>query len=548
MVARLLLLWFAVVSMLEAPATKATVERVGVDGGEDVLESLSPRDFTSSQAVAAAGEPALFKGLAAGKGPVHIWDLEFLAGQYGAKKFQFDVAGLPTSEEEGAPLGQERLPATFDFKPYYKNGGYALEARCTAECPTTKLAGPRARFCSHCHGSDHVRQDLSFHDFRGLVAAGRAIGFAKLGPNNMTPLMQRQMRALAHFSNNHVQDESESELEGPRDFDVWAGSAGWRSATHYDLQDNFYVQVSGRKLFLVASPALRETFGLFPHSHPRHRQTVELMLGKPANDSETPVYSVLLEPGDVLFIPGFFLHTAFAVSDSVSVAVCSPSAAERAAFRLEGLPIPLEEDWSSSHKAAVLSRYLSELEQMVLGASGEVWSRKLLSYRFLPLFSSHTHVLEEVVDLFHHFVTEDPEIIRGRGLVDPELLPAVEEAADANTSYQLAIDGDLAGDEVLPQRGAASNALPTPAGGDPPVEAALKAKLKDRSIHVRSILSAIPNPDVTGLVLENFAETLVDFFFGEALLPTFFVAVAEAASGGEEKGLGLGSWVSTEKA
>ena len=48
----------------------------------------------------------------------------------------------------------------------------------------------------------------------------------------------------------------------------------------------------------------------------------------------------MLAPGDVLFVPAFYLHTALALNAAASVALCSPSDAERAAVALETLPRP----------------------------------------------------------------------------------------------------------------------------------------------------------------------------------------------------------------
>lgn len=51
---------------------------------------------------------------------------------------------------------------------------------------------------------------------------------------------------------------------------------------------------------------------------------------------------VTLDPGDVLYIPPFWLHTATALDDSASLSLCSASVAQEAAEDLEYLPLPLE--------------------------------------------------------------------------------------------------------------------------------------------------------------------------------------------------------------
>ena len=77
--------------------------------------------------------------------------------------------------------------------------------------------------------------------------------------------------------------------------------------------------------------------GIMSHLHPRHRQTVEVVdKGSPGSAE------AMLDPGDVLFIPAFWLHTATAESDSASLSLCSSSAAEVAAMAIESFPVSFD--------------------------------------------------------------------------------------------------------------------------------------------------------------------------------------------------------------
>lgn len=161
-------------------------------------------------------------------------------------------------------------------------------------------------------------------------------------------------------------------------FDVWMGSPGAVSAAHYDLQNNLYVQLNGTKQFTLAPPASFRECGVFPALHPRHRQARRHVSPLDATGECLPQGAVVatLSPGDVLFIPPLWLHTAQALtcvmpqaplrgsvmltprccirSDAVSVSCCSGSAADLVAVALEAAPIPFESAWSTDLCAIAL--------------------------------------------------------------------------------------------------------------------------------------------------------------------------------------------------
>jgi hypothetical protein len=61
------------------------------------------------------------------------------------------------------------------------------------------------------------------------------VAFTKLHPSNVPPSLLAHMKLAPFFLNSSRQEDW--------DFDVWIGTRGWRSMTHYDLQHNFYLQV-----------------------------------------------------------------------------------------------------------------------------------------------------------------------------------------------------------------------------------------------------------------------------------------------------------------
>ena len=100
--------------------------------------------------------------------------------------------------------------------------GYQLEDLCACSSPSTP-------FCQSCNGSAHVKRRLTFDDYSSMAAAGSTILFAKLGPNNLPWELVRDLEAS---SDGFFVDPSKRN----RDWDLWVGTEGWRSHTHYDLQ------------------------------------------------------------------------------------------------------------------------------------------------------------------------------------------------------------------------------------------------------------------------------------------------------------------------
>jgi Cupin-like domain len=162
-------------------------------------------------------------------------------------------------------------------------------------------------------------------------------------------------------------------------FRLWLGRENVSVAPHYDIEDNWYMQLHGQKTFLLTSA---EGFRFFrPHSvlHPSWRQAQrdylrnvrsleqaihEVMVsrdyesadslarssgggdGGGGGESTSPVapgttipsgggwsappvriWSVTLHPGDLLFLPAFTFHTVTTGRDSASLSAWVPSAA-----------------------------------------------------------------------------------------------------------------------------------------------------------------------------------------------------------------------------
>ena len=128
-----------------------------------------------------------------------------------------------------------------------------------------------------------------------------------------------------------------------RQLDIWVGGAGVRSSAHFDPHNNVFVQLHGTKRFVLSPPSDCQYFDMFPTTHPHSRQaqTQHYLYGKSlpkgfyaaevdANTSN-PVSAVRavtvdLAPGELLWLPAFWVHAAEAMTPTISVSVVAPAA------------------------------------------------------------------------------------------------------------------------------------------------------------------------------------------------------------------------------
>ena len=109
---------------------------------------------------------------------------------------------------------------------------------------------------------------------------------------------------------------------------LWVGSPSVATPLHYDQSDNIYVQLSGRKRFLLLPPAAARFVYLRPYHDPQQRHArahfglATALLGGTAPGMDAPsdypawvegrveerTLEVILEEGEVLLLPANWLH------------------------------------------------------------------------------------------------------------------------------------------------------------------------------------------------------------------------------------------------
>jgi len=116
----------------------------------------------------------------------------------------------------------------------------------------------------------------------------------------------------------------------PAHSSMWVGGKGSTTQAHYDVLNNIFVQVYGRKRFRLWGPQAHAMLRVFPDAHPRARKARVLVDGC-RTVLAPPEVDVTLEAGQALFIPAFWFHHVEALSCSVSVNVFSENAIKHAA-------------------------------------------------------------------------------------------------------------------------------------------------------------------------------------------------------------------------
>jgi hypothetical protein len=210
------------------------------------------------------------------------------------------------------------------------------------------------------------------------------------------------------------------------DMSLWIGRPGVSAYAHYDSSHNMYVQIKGRKKFVLAPPAAaRCGLGLFPSLHPFYRQVQRDLMDESVDDGSVMVptrskigsaasacctldlLEVVLEPGDLLYIPPLWFHRVTSLpssppSPSFSVSSWWAGRAFETTAKVLQQPLPFETHWTRHQMLFAARLYLrmlyAALETHLRAVDpsstpppdvGPFLAAELLVTRFYPLFNEH---------------------------------------------------------------------------------------------------------------------------------------------------------------
>ena len=207
-------------------------------------------------------------------------------------------------------------------------GGLAATARshelvnCSAQCffaAARQQVEPADVNCGTCGGGGHFQYS------------------AELGPH-FGPLWTDGISdGVAALSMGSV-----GERPGETTANLWIGGRGVLNAAHYDSFHNMFVQLHGQKRFLLMPPGAAINLYTYPRLHPSYRQVQPDLtmrpddpqlqgqfprLGKMVGSAEKSgsksldVMQVVLNAGEVLYIPPYWFHMATVPKEASGPAV-----------------------------------------------------------------------------------------------------------------------------------------------------------------------------------------------------------------------------------
>ena len=142
----------------------------------------------------------------------------------------------------------------------------------------------------------------------------------------------------------------------------WMGCQNVTTSLHRDFSHNVFVQLHGRKEFLLidATVALpMHPYTAFNYLHPLHDDAKHFQRG-----TTVAVKRIVLDPGDVLYLPPLTYHQVRALDPvSISINVWSKSMEDHAMDHITyQIPLPFEHEWTSSiHRVFGCLLYLSKV-------------------------------------------------------------------------------------------------------------------------------------------------------------------------------------------
>lgn len=144
---------------------------------------------------------------------------------------------------------------------------------------------------------------------------------------------------------------------------IWIGSKGVTTRLHYDIPNNLFVQIKGRKTFYIYPPSLNLKF--YPYLHPAARKSriLDILNNKTTDRSslkeiEKYLQVYTLNEGDVLYIPGMFAHHVVSNDNAISVNTFAKSDILNLIEEIEKHPIPFESFWSETQLQIGTSMWL----------------------------------------------------------------------------------------------------------------------------------------------------------------------------------------------
>jgi hypothetical protein len=195
---------------------------------------------------------------------------------------------------------------------------------------------------------------------------------------------------------------------------VWMGGPqGTTTQAHYDQPHNMFVQLMGTKTFTIAPPCAIDALYLYPDLHQRARKVqvplenvreagftsgmnFPLFLKHIGTSTRTQLQAVSVVPGDVLYLPPFWMHRVHVQprgnsNPAASANIFVPSRVGALREKMFSLPLPFKEEWIGSAQApTAVHMWLLALTKR-LGISLRLLGERLVVVRYAHIRLDSTH-------------------------------------------------------------------------------------------------------------------------------------------------------------
>jgi lysine-specific demethylase 8 len=135
--------------------------------------------------------------------------------------------------------------------------------------------------------------------------------------NGDTPHYLKEFDLLEAFPKlrSHVYTEELFPASAITSNQVWVGPAQASTGLHYDYLDNLAILLKGKKRFYLAPPGTIEKLGKLSKKYDRWAKLADMSIHEVTQFKG--VYSVDLNPGDVLFVPKHWWHEVVNIEASI---------------------------------------------------------------------------------------------------------------------------------------------------------------------------------------------------------------------------------------
>ena len=178
----------------------------------------------------------------------------------------------------------------------------------------------------------------------------------------------------------------------------WLGKPNVTAYTHYDTSYNLHAVMYGQKKFIIFPPEAYRDLGLYPCLHQLYRQ-VQTDIFDPELSAMIEGLNgveVLVNPGEVLYIPPYWFHSVVTMKTTISFNVWSQSEAFVTMEDVYASAIPFEEEWGTKKLMKALNYFVMQLLQELL-PPGDVggYVRDRVYSRYKPFQAALEAIVKE---------------------------------------------------------------------------------------------------------------------------------------------------------